>query len=354
MSSDYPELAARSNVGDLKDGVSVVVCVHRDVQKLDRLFKCLFVQSFPLYEIVVVNDGPDPGIAEYLRAVRIPVRRSDGNPAPTTSLCIVEFDSSKKTTHGKKAPLTAGIVAAQYDWLLLTDGDCVMGPEWITEMRQQVSPGIKMILGVAPFFPKPGLCNLLQRFDGFIISVQYISAALRGKPFMGVGRNLLYHRSLFEKAKGFSSHAHLVSGDDDLFMQSVADRHNTSVCTNPSAFVFSEAADSWTAWIQQKRRHLSASSGYSQIAKLQTTTFALSWIVVWLGIPFILCCCTFWTVTGIVAGAVLWSLFAYHAHRLYQRKLIPTYPFIAVCYCVMLCTFAILLTIRQPKTWMKS
>jgi hypothetical protein len=37
-----------------------------------------------------------------------------------------------------------------------------------------------MVLGVAPFVAKPGVLNLIQRFDAFIIAIQYLGAALRG------------------------------------------------------------------------------------------------------------------------------------------------------------------------------
>jgi len=313
------------------------------MQKLERLLKSLFDQSYPLYEIVVVNDGPHPDIREYLRRQSNDIR-----------LTVLEFDANTKTTPGKKAPLAAGIRAAKYDWILLTDADCVPGPEWISEMMDHATPGIEMVLGVAPFFARPGFLNLLQRFDTLLIAIQYIGATLRGTPFMGVGRNLLYHRSLFEMMKGFSSHAHLLSGDDDLFVQSAANRNNTSVCMHPSAFVFSEAPATWTAWMHQKRRHLSASSAYSVIAKLQTSVFVVSWLLVWIGLPFVLSSGNFWFNAGIAGVMLLWLLFAFAAHQLLYRQLIPWYPFMAVSYCVMLCTFAFILTLRPPKSWMRS
>ena len=37
---------------------------------------------------------------------------------------------------------------------------------------------------------------------------------------MGVGRNLAYKKKSYELAKGFKSHYHLASGDDDLLDQS--------------------------------------------------------------------------------------------------------------------------------------
>ena len=35
---------------------------------------------------------------------------------------------------------------------------------------------------------------------------------------MGIGRNLCYTKTLFFANKGFASHMHVMSGDDDLFV----------------------------------------------------------------------------------------------------------------------------------------
>ena len=62
-----------------------------------------------------------------------------------------------------------------------------------------------------------------------MIALQYFSYALCGLPYMGVGRNLAYKRSLFYTGNGFSNHYHLASGDDDLFVNEHATKTNTAI-----------------------------------------------------------------------------------------------------------------------------
>ena len=76
---------------------------------------------------------------------------------------------------------------------------------------------------------KNGLLNKLIRFDTFNIAQQYLSFALNGLAYMGVGRNLAYKKSIFFDNKGFASHIHIPSGDDDLFIQEVANINNISI-----------------------------------------------------------------------------------------------------------------------------
>jgi cellulose synthase/poly-beta-1,6-N-acetylglucosamine synthase-like glycosyltransferase len=290
-----------------------------------------------------VNDGPNAEIAAQLDTYRNDQR-----------LRILDFDSKEKNSPGKKAPLSAGILAAQYDWLLLTDGDCVPGSEWIAGMARHAGGEVKVVLGYAPFFSKRGVLNSLQRFDNLLTAVQYLGAAMRGRPYMGVGRNLLYHRSLFRQANGFSKHAHVISGDDDLLIQEVATHRNTTICIEPTTFVYSDAPETLDRWIVQKHRHLSASRLYSRFAKRQNAAFALSWLMFWILLPIVLINGWYWYFTGIAMVLLLWVLCARIAGKLEQQTLTPWYPVLAACYCLLLCWFAVLLTLRPPKTWMRS
>jgi hypothetical protein len=80
---------------------------------------------------------------------------------------------------------------------------------------------------------------------------------------MGVGRNLVYRKSLFFNNKGFHSHLHLVSGDDDLFVNQNAHPKNNRLLLNKNSFTISEPEKSFKSWFYQKKRHLTT-AGYYQ------------------------------------------------------------------------------------------
>jgi len=92
--------------------------------------------------------------------------------------------------------------------------------------------------------------------------MQYLSAALAKRPYMGVGRNLCYKKQLFDKNDGFKSHEHLSSGDDDLFINQIANQYNTTIAIHPATFCYSVPPRNWRAWYQQKNRHLSTGTHY--------------------------------------------------------------------------------------------
>jgi poly-beta-1,6-N-acetyl-D-glucosamine synthase len=66
------------------------------------------------------------------------------------------------------------------------------------------------------------LVNLFTQMDSLLTAMLYLSFAIKKAPYMGVGRNLSYRKSLFLRVKGFASHLHILSGDDDLFVRDTA------------------------------------------------------------------------------------------------------------------------------------
>ena len=157
---------------------------------------------------------------------------------------------------GKKFPLSIGIKSSKHEILLLTDADCIPASEnWIQKMQAGFSEGIEIVLGYGGYKKRKGLLNFLVRYEAFHTALQYLSMALGGLPYMGVGRNLAYKKSLFYQQKGFAAHHHLPGGDDDLFINSCASKRNTAVCIDQEAFTYSTPPATWKSWYLQKRRH---------------------------------------------------------------------------------------------------
>ncbi|RYY27004.1 MAG: glycosyltransferase, partial [Chitinophagaceae bacterium] len=183
-------------------------------------------------------------------------------------LQIVNLEQEAKGIPGKKYPLSIGIKEAKHEIILLTDADCVPASEfWLQKMQDAFTDGIEVVLGYGAYNKKRGVLNRLIRFETFHTALQYLSYALAGNPYMGVGRNLSYKKSLFLKNKGFSSLNHVTGGDDDLFINKVANKHNTRVVLDPDAFTLSEPRKNWGEWKLQKNRHFSTAKFYKSSHK---------------------------------------------------------------------------------------
>ena len=247
--------------------VSVVISARNEYHHLKKNLPAILEQKYPDFEVVVVNHASDDETADYLKELQ--------NNYP--HLKVVTIARDLNFFHGKKFPLSIGIKSASHEILLLTDADCKpASPHWISRMASNYNDKTEVVLGYGPYVKEKGFLNRLIRYDTFMVALQYLSFALAGKPYMGVGRNLSYRKSLFLKNKGFISHYSMASGDDDLFISEVARKGNTRVELSPEAFVFSEPKHHFSEWLRQKRRHLTTAKKYKPKYKILLGTYSLS------------------------------------------------------------------------------
>ena len=238
----------------LQHPVSVVICTRDEDENLARNLPGVLVQAYPTsHEVVVVNDNSLDDSKYILQELKKTFK----------SLNVVELTQEAKLISGKKYPLSIGIREAKHEVLLLTDADCVPASEhWIEKMQDGYDENIEIVLGYGAYHKKAGLLNKLIRFETFHTALQYLSYALAGIPYMGVGRNLSYKKSVFLRNKGFSSINHIPSGDDDLFVNKVATKNNTAVVIDAEAVTRSVPKTTWNAWLKQKSRHYTTAKFY--------------------------------------------------------------------------------------------
>ncbi|MEP6617020.1 MAG: glycosyl transferase family 2, partial [Ginsengibacter sp.] len=76
--------------------------------------------------------------------------------------------------------------------------------------------------------------------------------------------------------KGFSSHNHIASGDDDLFINTAATSKNTEIVIDKEAFTLSAAPTTWNQWMRQKTRHFSTGRLYRASHKFLLGLYAFT------------------------------------------------------------------------------
>lgn len=250
-----------------KEPVSVIICARNEEENLRKFLPALLEQDYHDFEVVVVNDCSEDNsydvLGEYL--MKYP------------NLKVSNIIKDPKFTHNKKFAQFIGIKAAKNELLVFTDADCKPeSDKWLAIMASGFDKNIDFVLGYGGFFSKTGLVNKYIRYDSMTIALQYIGMAIRGMPYMGVGRNLAYRRSLFFSKKGFGNHVHLASGDDDLFVNSNASGNNTAVEFIKEAHTRSIPASGINEFYKQKKRHLTTAKYYKLRDKVALTVEPVS------------------------------------------------------------------------------
>ncbi len=284
--------------GNTKKGVSVIICAKNEADNLKNFLPSVLEQEYPEYEVIVVNDCSDDDTEDILKIFE--------QQYPHLRVTTIHKDAS--LTHSKKMALFLGIKAAKFEYLLMTDADCQpVSSKWIRLMTRNFSKEKGFVLGYGGYLREKGLLNKYIRFDTMFIAMQYIGMSMAGKPYMGVGRNLAYKRSIFFENKGFGPYINLQSGDDDLFVNKLANASNCSVELSQDSFTRSVPAGSFAALAKQKTRHLSTSPHYTLASRFLLITEPLSRLIFYLSLIILMAVSSAWLIPLILFGIVLIS-----------------------------------------------
>ena len=325
--------------------VSVIICARDEAHNIAHNLPGILVQKYKTtHEVIVVNDNSTDETKYLLDEFRKMFKNL--NPIP--------LKQEAKMIPGKKFPLSMGIKSAKYEVVLLTDADCVPASElWIQKMQDGYYDEKQIVLGYGTFHKKPGMLNKLIRFETFHSALQYLSFALAGVPYMGVGRNLSYKKELFFNNKGFSAINHIPGGDDDLFINMVANKRNTAIVIEKDAHTLSEAAPTWSIWQKQKFRHYTTSKYYKAKHKFLLGLYSLAQVLLY---PFTLAAILFYnwwlalalfSLRMIVLGIVWFK----SMKKLNEADLFPYFIFLDIWMSFYFFLFTPALWRRPAKEW---
>jgi glycosyltransferase involved in cell wall biosynthesis len=233
--------------------VSVIISARNEAKNLQENLPFILQQNYADFEVVVINDCSYDSSDQVLTDMQ----------REYPHLKVVTITEHDRFKTGKKFALTLGIKAAKNEYLLFTDADCKPASvNWITRMVVNFSTKAQIVLGYSPYYKTANFLNPFVRFETIKTAINYLSCALNGDPYMGIGRNMAYTKTLFFSQKGFASHMHVISGDDDLFVNQHATPDNTIIEIHPETFMYTSAKTTLASWYRQKKRHMGVGKLY--------------------------------------------------------------------------------------------
>lgn len=325
--------------------VSVIICARDEAHNLEHNLPAILAQSYATtHEVVLVNDNSFDDTKFFTEELAKIYRKL--NP--------INLSQEAKHIPGKKYPLSIGIKSSRYEVMLLTDADCMPSSEhWIQKMQEAYRDGIEIILGYGAYKKKPGFLNKLVRFETFHTALQYLSYALAGQPYMGVGRNLSYRKGLFYRVKGFSSINHIPGGDDDMFINKVATKENTAIVIDKEAFTISEPPAGFYQWWRQKTRHYSTAKFYKPKHKFLLGLYSLSYFLFY---PLFALSLIFfdWRIAlGVFLLRFITQAFVWFKTmaRLNEKDLFPLFPLLDIWQFFYFIIFSFALVQKPRSNW---
>lgn len=233
---------------DKLPGISVIVTSKNNAYELEKNLPYFLNQNYPKYEVIVVNSGSTDDTDLILKAAE----------QKYPQLYHTFIPAGADEVNEKKLAITLGVKAANYDIVLYSESYCrPTSNNWIREFGKEFTKGKEIILGYSKviFNNKVRLGNFI-RYDNLIHQLKFLSMALIGMPFMGIGRNMAYKKELFFNNKGFSAVLGIDGGEDDLYINIIANRKNTGVVLSNDSITQTDSVDSFSTWRSIKSKYI--------------------------------------------------------------------------------------------------
>lgn len=234
--------------------VSVVIASKNESENLEKFLPLILEQDYPQFEVVVVNMGSTDETDVLLKALN----------QKYTNLYHTYVPAEAEDVNNKKLALTLGIKAAKNDVLLFTEAYCApVSDKWIQEFAKEFSKGKDIVLGFCrlEIEKKVGMRKFIL-YDNLVHGLKYLSLAILGKPFMGIGRNLAYKKEIFFENKGFSPILNIEAGEDDLYINKIVKDKGVGVVVSPESMTRSDVVNSFFTWRSLKSKYLYAKQFY--------------------------------------------------------------------------------------------
>lgn len=228
-----------------KPKVSVIIASENAADELAENLPVILTQDYPDFEVIVVNNGSTDESETLLQSLQL----------KHPHLYTTYLPYSNDITFGRrKLALTIGIKAAKGEVLLFTEPySKPVSDQWISSMMEELPDGKDVVLGYSFYSRTKTFFNRIARFDNHLFSMQYISMALKSRPFTGIYRNLAFRKHLFFDNKGFAAFLNLENGEDVFINQIITDT-NTSVALSSDSFMES-SNDRFSLWKQVKKSY---------------------------------------------------------------------------------------------------
>lgn len=239
--------------------VTILVAARNEEKNIADCLQALVNQDYPAdkSEIIIIDDRSTDGTAAIVE--KFSERHKN-----------VKMIRIKKTAPGiapKKNALQQGIHNAQNEILLFTDADCIPNHGWIRSIVSYFEKDVGLVAGFSPLdrFKNHSLFEKLVCLDSLSLAAVAAGSFGAGFPLTCNARNLAYRKSVYKQVDGFNQIAHLISGDDDLFLNKVRDETNWRIryAIGKNSIVSSNVPETFRQFMNQRIRHASKGKHYS-------------------------------------------------------------------------------------------
>lgn len=255
-----PAGGSMDQANEAQPWVTVLVAARNETQRMSPLLQALMEQQTDFaWELLWVDDQSTDGSAEQTR-----IFLEQFSKAPFR---VLERNGSDGFPPHKKGAIAFGVQQAKGRWVLVTDADCVPGPQWIRTMiaKAKSQDGLVFVAGPVRLSPANTLWERSQALEFMSLNAIAASTLAQGRPVISNGGNMAFDRRAFLETAPYDSNWKHPGGDDDLLMHQFSRLKGPSAltfCLDRQAMVDTPPLGSFRDFLAQRIRWISKQGAY--------------------------------------------------------------------------------------------
>lgn len=236
---------------------SILIPVRNEENYIQNCLLSLIKQEYTgAFEILVIDDYSTDNtrqvVEEFIKS------------HPSHPIKLYQLSNYPQAMEVKKAAITFGVSQSQFDYIILTDADCVRGENWLKTIHGFIEEN-KSIMIYAPVMFNAG--NTFERIQALEFSglVAIGGAAIRLKnPNMCSAANLIFAKQAFYEVGGYHGNEDIASGDDEFLLHKIFKLYPQHVhfLKNRNAIAYTTSNASLKQLAEQRKRWVSKSMKY--------------------------------------------------------------------------------------------
>jgi cellulose synthase/poly-beta-1,6-N-acetylglucosamine synthase-like glycosyltransferase len=240
---------------------SIVIAARNEEHFIGKCLTSITNQNFDKtkFEIIVINDHSSDKTLEIVNQFKIESRKS-GTAFNISIIDLADFEN----INNKKQAITKGINDAIFDYIILTDADCVRGNLWLQSINDFINISASKLVYAPVEFKAKNIFEKLQALE-FAGLVGVGAAAMELKnPNMCSAANLIFEKQVFFEVNGYTDNEHIMTGDDEFLMHKIFKKYPNQVkfLFDKNAIVETGANGTLAQLTEQRKRWVSKSTKY--------------------------------------------------------------------------------------------
>lgn len=239
--------------------ISVIIVTKDAGEALKNNLPTILEQDYPFFEVIVVNDE---SVGEDEETLKLFEKKYN-------NLYHTFIPKSARYISTEKLGISMGLKACKHKWIVVTDPySRPVSKNWLRSLSKHFTSDTEIVLGYSNYTSDETAFARQIITDNLFNSMRYLGKALAGHAYMGIGHNMAYRKDTYELHKGFSNQITLKRGEDDLFVNTVANSHNTKVALEPDSFVRMPIPPYKRIWKEEKTSYAVTGHFYKGHARI--------------------------------------------------------------------------------------